>query len=274
MQSFVSTLTESFHIIDEQPALTYTATMRRTLLYIASIVLAGLAFQASGCVTAHEGSAVLRIVEFPGNKPVEGSLLLTVRSASRERSGHWWVAEEDSGGGLEPHSASVRPVTTGTKLHQEGHIVMTLGPYVRSRAHGWEYWVFHKNYQPDDFLDMHLDRAHLQKKQLKVSLQKILPGHKFSDEKVLDGARIFCRAIDLLPATDPDASRLAELTLKQVREVMKTGRDPRDRSQAKELFMELKKGQKKFLPVKKTTKHNRHNPKPQKLLHIEGKKHE
>lgn len=223
--------------------------MNGNFFLLTSMFLACLALQTGGCVTDHEGTAVLKIVEFPGGKPVKDSLLLTIRSKGLESQSRLWIFEDEDVGQMIPRSATVTRINTGDKLHQEGNMVTTLGPYARSKPHGWEYWVFHEDYQPEDFMDIHFDRACENKKPLQISLPKATLGNAYSDEKMLDGARKFCGIIDFLPSQDPDAQRLFKLVARQLSEVKRMGRTPRDRKEASELLEEIEKNRKKWTTV-------------------------
>lgn len=225
--------------------------MNRILFLLVLLPLAGLLLQAGGCVTAHEGTVSLKIIKFPGGEAIKDSFLLTVHSETLESKGRWWLFEEEGGGNMIPHAATVKRINTGDKLHQQGHMVTTIGPYAKSTIHGWEYWVFHKGYQPDDFLDIHFDRAYEDDKPLQVSLAEISPGNEYSDEKVLDGARKFCEVLDFLPNHDPDAQLLKKLVSAQLRAVNRHSPKPRNRQDAGELLQELEKEGYKFVEDKR-----------------------
>ncbi len=223
--------------------------MNGKILLLLSACLVCLSLQTAGCVTDHEGTVSLKIIEFPDGEPIKDSLLLTIHSQGLESQGRIWVFEEEEAGPMMPLDANVKRVNTGDELHQAGYRVTTIGPYARAIPQGWEYWVFHEDYQPDEFLDMHFDRAYAGKKPLQVSLPKALPGNSYSDEKMLDGARKFCDVIDFLPSQDPDAQRLFKLVEAQLRTVKRLGRNPRDRQQASDLLEVIEKNRDKWAAV-------------------------
>lgn len=194
----------------------------------------------AGCVTAHEGTVTMKIIEFPGSKPVDNALLLTVHCQSVESPGRWWVFQDEEGGTMMPQSATVRHISTGEKLHQKGHVIGLMGPYTKGKIHSWEYWVFCEGRQGDDFLDIHFERSYEDDKPLQVSLAKVSPGNKYSDEKVLDGARKFAEVQELLPNDDPDVERLRKLLTKQLQAIQRQARDPRHRKDAKNLLIQIR----------------------------------
>jgi len=201
---------------------------------------------AGGCFTAHQADVKLDIRNHRDNQPVEDCLLLAVRMESMERKGYWWVAQEEAAGPMVPRQAEVVTIRNGENLHQRGQVVTTIGPYATGYAIGYEYWLFRNGYQPDDFMDMHVERAYEDKRPLELRLLVEDPGSVLSDEKTLDGARRFVEVAEFLPADDAQCSRLLALLTRQVQAVMKNSYKPKFRDQAKELLQPLATLRKRF----------------------------
>jgi hypothetical protein len=99
--------------------------------------------------------------------------------------------------------------------------------------------VFSPGRQGDDFQDIHIERSYENHEPLQVSLAAVSPGNKYSDEKVLDGARKFAEVQQLLPSDDPDVERLRKLLARQVQDVRRLSRDPRHRKDAENLLNQI-----------------------------------
>ncbi len=220
--------------------------MNRLIARILLSLLAGLLLLTAGCVTAHEVDVKLKIRDHIDNQDVEDCLLLSIYSESLDSEGYWWVAEEESAGRMIPRLVTVRRINSGETIHQKGKVVMLLGPYVRGHTVGWEYWLLHGGFQPDDFLDAHLERAYEQEKPLTIHLLKEKSGKLSSDENVLDAARRIEAVGDLLPPDNSLTVAVLKLVIEQLRRVKMRSLVSKDVDAAAELLKKLRERLNKF----------------------------
>jgi len=114
-------------------------------------------FVFQGCVTAHEATVEFRPVDFHKGDKLDGCFLLIIESRSTEKVGSWWIVGEKSVGLMVPRNVNIRKIDSGGKIHQAGKVVVLVGPYVKDYAVGYDYWVYHSAYQPENFQDMRLE---------------------------------------------------------------------------------------------------------------------
>lgn len=228
--------------------------MRPTARCLFRFVLALSAASLGGCVTAHEAQTTLEILDNTTRRPIDDCLLLTIRLESIEPQGYWWVAQEEQAGHMVPREASLSAVNSGDVLEQKGKVVVTIGPYVRGRSLGVEYWLFRPGYQPDDFRNDHVESAHESRTPLAIRLLPEDAGSTISDEKILDGARRVLEILDFLDANNPEGTRLLTLLIEQVRRVREESYNPKWQKQSRELLPRLEKELRRFPPVAVTWK--------------------
>lgn len=217
---------------------------------MASLLLVMLTCGMGGCVTDNEYNFNLDIRDNAANQPVSDCLLLIIGSESLDSEGYWWVVQDDSsgGGGMIPRQARVDVFESGQRIHQPGHVVMLLGPYVRGTVHGWEYWVFRPGYQPDEFTDIRVKRAQQRGSNVEIRLLREKPGQPDSDEEILDAARRLNDVLDFLPADDPLVGRLLKYMIERTRAVKLLSIRKRDIEAAEELLPQMQKRLDAFPP--------------------------
>ncbi|MBN1554972.1 MAG: hypothetical protein JXA11_09515 [Phycisphaerae bacterium] len=203
-----------------------------------------------GCVTAHEARTKLEILDNANHRIVNDCILLTIRMESLETQGHWFVAQEEKAGHMLPVEASICTMNSGDMLDQEGKIIVTVGPYARGKTLGVEYWLFRPGYQPDDFLNEHVERAYEDKTDLDLHLLREDPGSSISDEKVLDGARRVLDMLEFLDPNDPNGTRLVTLLIEQVENVKEHAYKPKWQKQSRDMLPKLREALKRFPNVK------------------------
>ena len=220
--------------------------MNHLISRISLPLLGGLLLLAGGCVTAHEVDVKLEIRGHPGVGDIEDCLLLAIYSESLDAKGYWWVAEEESAGTMIPRRVIVRQISSGETIHQGGKVVALLGPYVRSYMIGWEYWLLHDGFQPDDFLDMHLERAYELEKPLSILLLPEKPGERSSNENVFAAARRIEVVGNFLTPDSALNAAVLKLIIKQLRHVESRSLRSKDIETAAELIKKLRVRLEKF----------------------------
>jgi hypothetical protein len=212
------------------------------------VCLAGAAGGLCGCVTAHECAVSVQPRDYKADQDLDNCILLTVVTRGVEESGHWWIVQDEPAGPAVPQEVRVAKSHFGEPVRQEGYLVGLIGPYAKSARTGYEYWLFHEDFEPEDFLDLRLERAYEDKKPLTIAMEHVQPGNEYSDEKVLDGARRVVELADFLPRESPVTARLVRLLAAQTQAVRKHSPKKEERQKAEELLAALAKLQ-AALPV-------------------------
>ena len=218
--------------------------------YVFPLLFLFIPMLMGGCVTAHEAETKLLIRDNTNNRVLEDCLLLTIRMESLEKQGHWWVVQEESGGHMIPQEVTLTTIHSGNKLFQKGKVIMPIGPYVRGHVLGVEYWLYRPGYQPDDFLDEHIERTYEDKIPLEINMLPEDSGGSISDEKVLDGARRALEVANFLSPDNVDGTRLFQLLIEQVRRVKEKSYKDKFRRQARDMLPKLQKELQRFPRVK------------------------
>lgn len=193
---------------------------------------------AGGCVTANQAEVTLRLRDNSDGANLDNCLLLVIHSEALDSSGRWWVVQQTQVGATAVKGAHVQLVSSGQMLRQEGYLAGLLGPYTTGTPEVWEYWVFRRGYQPDDFLDQRLTSRHEKNAPLIFLMLRIDPGKTYSDEMVLEASRKLVDVRDLLP---PEAltARLVNLAILQLRDVRLLSFKREHRDQADEMIATL-----------------------------------
>ena len=196
-----------------------------------------------GCVTANNLDVPVEIKHFGKDKHLDECLLLCVDIKGIKKDGYWWVAQKEKRSAGIPVRASVKIIDSGDHIFQEGHNVWLIGPYVRGRMTSYEYWAFKKGYQPENFMDLKLDRARKLEKPASVSLEETNYTDDYSNEHVLDGARAVTELANagLLLTKNETTRKLIKLTISQAEKVQKNSLELRRRKEAESLLKILKK---------------------------------
>jgi hypothetical protein len=209
-------------------------------LYIFPLSAMACLFAPLGCVTAGEAKVSLSMIDADSNRSVRHpAVLMKIYREGVEKQGAWWVVEEgESRGRLVARRAGMSRVENDAEIQQEGKVVALIGPYMYAEGFGWEYWLFTKGYQPENFHDRHLQRAYEQGKPLEIRLLPLNPGDEYSDEHVLDGARRLLDVAELIYEDNLLQGVLNEL-IEEVKKVRRFSIKPRHREDAGALLEKL-----------------------------------
>jgi hypothetical protein len=203
-----------------------------------AILLLLACIAVTGCVTANRAEVTVRLRDNSDGTNVNDCLLLVIHGEALDSSGRWWVVQETQVGATAIKSARVELISSGQALKQKGYVAGLAGPYTVGTPETWEYWVFRRGYQPDDFLDQRLTNRHENNAPLIFLMLRIDPGKSYSDEMVLEASRKLVDVRDLLP---PDAmtARLVNLAILQLKDVRLLSFKREHRSQADEMLATL-----------------------------------
>ncbi|MCK5114630.1 MAG: hypothetical protein KAR11_07710 [Phycisphaerae bacterium] len=223
-------------------------------LLLTLLLLCCLPLIAGGCITAHEATVELQVIDFSEGGKLDGCFFLAVESRSVDKVGSWWIVGQDKTAPMIPRKVTLRKIDSGEKIHQSGQVVVLVGPYVKDHAIGYDYWIFHSDYQPANFQDIRLERDYAAGKPVKISMEREIPGDEYSDDKVLDGARKLLEIKDFLSPTDSTARELFQQVRSQVAQIRRHSRRARDINDAKKLAQQLEKCIEQFTSVQNPAK--------------------
>jgi len=194
-----------------------------------------------GCVTVNQAEAPLKITEFGKTTAFKECYLLTFTRRSPESGGHWWMSGKERRPPGVTVSATVRMVDSGEVVYQPGYLMYLIGPYARSKAETYDYWVFKEGYLPENLEDRDIQYAMRNNKPAPASMEKFVPREDYSARHALDGGWLLVNNAGFLAMDDELTRKVVTLVLGQVKEVRDRAVKPRRAEDARKIIGTLEK---------------------------------